>query len=151
MKINHEIRDKAALDNAIVLREIADRMLSEANRSNRTLDSIFYAHLLTSCAGFLDDFRKENTELRAQLVAFQKAANTTVAFDPAKKDSEHTWYTTFAKGVRVCLRAHPYQRGTVSDTRIDDRRGHLIFVCFESEFESDRWVKAKNLELIPDE
>ncbi|ECP6666115.1 hypothetical protein FUU15_09120 [Salmonella enterica] len=72
MKINHEIRDKAALDNAIVLREIADRMLSEANRSNRTLDSIFYAHLLTSCAGFLDDFRKENTELRAQLVAFQK-------------------------------------------------------------------------------
>lgn len=30
MKINHEIRDKAALDNAIALREIADRMLSEA-------------------------------------------------------------------------------------------------------------------------
>ncbi|EGJ9154775.1 hypothetical protein LN885_005157, partial [Salmonella enterica] len=92
---------------------------------------------------------KENAELRAQLIAFQKAANTTVAFDPAKKDSEHTWYTTFTKGARVCLRAHPYQRGTVSNTRIDDRRGHLIFVCFESEFEEDRWVKARNLELVP--
>ncbi|EFP4583053.1 hypothetical protein HX910_000307 [Salmonella enterica] len=97
----------------------------------------------------IEQLVKENAELRAQLIAFQKAANTTVAFDPAKKDSEHTWYTTFTKGARVCLRAHPYQRGTVSNTRIDDRRGHLIFVCFESEFEEDRWVKARNLELVP--
>ncbi|EHL2884895.1 hypothetical protein KDH02_002584 [Salmonella enterica] len=150
MKINHEIRDKAALDNAIVLREIADRMLSEANRSTRTLDSIFYAHLLTSCAGLLDDFRKENAELRAQLVAFQKAASPAVAVDPASGPDTTAWYTHFVRGARVCLRAHPYQRGTVSDTRIDDRRGHLIFVCFESEFEKDRWVKARNLELVPD-
>lgn len=150
MKINHEIRDKAALDNAIVLREIADRMLSEANRSNRTLDSIFYAHLLTSCAGFLDDFRKENTELRAQLVAFQKAANPAVAVDPAKEDSEHTCYTSFTKGACVRLKWHPYQRGIVRDNRLDDRRGYLIFVCFDSEFEENRWVKARNLELVPD-
>ncbi|EAT7998151.1 hypothetical protein AAIQ45_002867 [Salmonella enterica] len=103
----------------------------------------------TIAANAIEQLVKENEKLRAQLIAFQKAANTTVAFDPAKKDSEHTWYTTFAKGARVCLRAHPYQRGTVSDTRIDDRRGHLIFVCFESEFEEDRWVKARNLELAP--
>ncbi|EAT2390854.1 hypothetical protein EJQ58_10605 [Salmonella enterica] len=151
MKINHEIRDKAALDNAVVLREIADRMLSEANRSNRTLDSIFYAHLLASCAGFLDDFRKENTELRAQLVAFQKAANPAVAVDPASGPDTTAWYTPFVRGARVCLKVHPYQRGTIVNTRFDDRRGYLISVRFESEFESDRWVKAKNLELIPDE
>ncbi|EGW6561154.1 hypothetical protein JGT04_000989 [Salmonella enterica] len=99
----------------------------------------------TIAANAIEQLVKENAELRAQLIAFQKAANTTVAFDPAKKDSEHTWYTTFTKGARVCLN----QRGTVSNTRIDDRRGHLIFVCFESEFEEDRWVKAWNLELVP--
>ncbi|EAU8533403.1 hypothetical protein HX52_13970 [Salmonella enterica] len=101
-------------------------------------------------ANAIEQLVKENEKLRAQLVAFQKAANPAVAVDPAKEDSEHTWYTTFKKGARVCLRVHPYQRGTVSNTRIDDRRGHLIFVCFESEFEEDRWVKARNLELVPD-
>ncbi|EAS1940694.1 hypothetical protein V6L30_003253 [Salmonella enterica] len=100
-------------------------------------------------ASAIEQLVKENEELRAQLVAFQKAANPVFAVDPAKKDSEHTWYTTFKKGARVCLRAHPYQCGTVSNTRIDDRGGHLIFVCFESEFEEDRWVKARNLELVP--
>ncbi|HGA5944549.1 TPA: hypothetical protein ACIT1N_002913 [Salmonella enterica subsp. enterica serovar Virchow] len=100
-------------------------------------------------ANAIEQLVKENEKLRAQLVAFQKAANPAVAVDPAKEDSEHTWYTTFKKGARVCLRVHPYQRGTVSNTRIDDRRGHLIFVCFESEFEEDRWVKARNLELVP--
>ncbi|HFZ8362089.1 TPA: hypothetical protein ACIPAM_000301 [Salmonella enterica subsp. enterica serovar Wangata] len=101
-------------------------------------------------ANAIEQLVKENEKLRAQLVAFQKAANPAVAVDPAKEDSEHTWYTTFKKGARVCLRVHPYQRGTVSNTRIDDRRGHLIFVCFEPEFEEDRWVKARNLELVPD-
>ncbi|EIP9360588.1 hypothetical protein LT916_001377 [Salmonella enterica] len=116
-------------------------------------DDDFFIALISEphviAANAIEQLVKENEELRAQLVAFQKAANATVAFDPAKKDSEHTWYTTFTKGARVCLRAHPYQRGTVSNTRIDDRRGHLIFVCFESEFEEDRWVKARNLELAP--
>ncbi|ECC2479725.1 hypothetical protein FOK40_25590 [Salmonella enterica] len=125
------------------------RMHAKAMADN---DDFFIALMLephTIAANAIEQLVKENEELRAQLVAFQKAANTTVAFDPAKKDSEHTWYTAFTKGARVCLRAHPYQRGTVSDTSIDDRRGHLIFVCFESEFEEDRWVEARNLELIP--
>ncbi|EBP9722471.1 hypothetical protein AHN19_04110 [Salmonella enterica subsp. enterica] len=94
---------------------------------------------------------KENEKLRAQLVAFQKAANPVFAVDPAKNDSEHTCHTPFVKGARVCLKVHPYQRGTIVNTRFDDRRGYLISVRFESEFEIDRWVKAKNLELIPDE
>ncbi|EEI4447863.1 hypothetical protein G0S15_001226 [Salmonella enterica] len=148
MKINHEIRDKAALDNAIVLREIADRMLSEANRSNRTLDSIFYAHLLMSCAGFLDDFRKENTELRAQLVAFQKAANLTVAVDPAKEGSEHTCYTPLAKGTRVFLKVHPHRHGTIEHSLRSGRNDHRYYVCFDSEFEDNRWIKASLLEVL---
>lgn len=150
MKINHEIRDKAALDNAIALREIADRMLSEANRSNRTLDSIFYAHLLTSWAGFLDDFRKENTELRAQLVAFQKAANPAVAFDLAGGSDSTAWYTPFVRGAHVCLKSHPDQHGTVVDSFIHSRAGLRCHVCFDDECNRSRWVNAKNLELVPD-
>ncbi|HFE7543550.1 TPA: hypothetical protein ACGADT_004918 [Salmonella enterica subsp. enterica serovar Newport] len=98
----------------------------------------------------IEQLVKENAELRAQLVAFQKAANPAVAVDPAKEDSEHTYYTSFTKGACVRLKWHPYQRGIVRDNRLDDRRGYLIFVCFESEFEENRWVKARNLELVPD-
>ncbi|MGU6933335.1 hypothetical protein ACV2GT_02695 [Salmonella enterica subsp. enterica serovar Madelia] len=135
-----------ALNGALLLRMHA-KFMSE--------DDDFFVALMseshTIAANTIEQIVKENEKLHAQLVAFQRAANPAVAVDPAKKDSEHTWYTTFTKGARVCLRAQPYQRGTVSNTCIDDRRGHFIFVCFESEFEEDRWVKAKNLELIPDE
>ncbi|EBQ9779231.1 hypothetical protein KXL21_002921 [Salmonella enterica] len=135
-----------ALNGALLLRMHA-KFMSE--------DDDFFIALMseshTITANAIEQLVKENEELHAQLVAFQRAANPAVAVDPAKKDSGHTWYTTFTKGARVCLRAQPYQRGTVSNTCIDDRRGHFIFVCFESEFEKDRWVKAKNLELIPDE
>ncbi|EAW2469893.1 hypothetical protein FMF70_00365 [Salmonella enterica] len=102
-------------------------------------------------ANAIEQIVKENTELRAQLVAFQKAANPAVAVDPASGPDTTAWYTPFVRGARVCLKVHPYQRGTIVNTRFDDRRGYLISVRFESEFESDRWVKAKNLELIPDE
>ncbi|EEF1803681.1 hypothetical protein LGA02_003867 [Salmonella enterica] len=102
-------------------------------------------------ASAIEQLVKENTELRAQLVAFQKAANPAVAVDPASGPDTTAWYTPFVRGARVCLKVHPYQRGTIVNTRFDDRRGYLISVRFESEFESDRWVKAKNLELIPDE
>lgn len=102
-------------------------------------------------ADAIEQLVKENEELRAQLVAFQKAANPVFAVDSASAPDTTACYTPFVKGARVRLKAHPYLRGTVGNTRIDDRRGHLIFVCFESEFEEDRWVKARNLELIPDE
>ncbi|ELW7418155.1 hypothetical protein QLL71_000384 [Salmonella enterica] len=101
-------------------------------------------------ANAIEQLVKENDELHAQLVAFQKAANPAVAVDPAKEGSECTCYTSFTKGACVRLKWHPYQRGIVRDNRLDDRRGYLIFVCFESEFEEDRWVKARNLELVPD-
>ncbi|EBU4992642.1 hypothetical protein CYE94_10285 [Salmonella enterica] len=102
-------------------------------------------------ADAIEQLVKENEELRAQLVAFQKAANPVFAVDPAKNDSEHTCYTTFVKGARVCLKVPPYQRGTMDAIRFDERHGYLILVCFESPFEANRWVKAKLLELIPDE
>ncbi|HEA0864541.1 TPA: hypothetical protein RU617_003875 [Salmonella enterica] len=102
-------------------------------------------------ANAIEQLVKENTELRAQLVAFQKAANPAVAVDPASGPDTTACYTPFVRGARVFLKANPDQRGTIVNTRFDDRRGYLISVRFESEFESDRWVKAKNLELIPDE
>lgn len=102
-------------------------------------------------ANAIEQLVKENAELRAQLVAFQKAANPAVAVDPASGPDTTARYTPFVRGARVCLKVHPYQRGTIVNTRFDDHRGYLISVRFESEFESDRWVKAKNLELIPDE
>lgn len=105
----------------------------------------------TIAANAIEQLVKENAELRAQLIAFQKAANPAVAVDPASGPDTTAWYTPFVRGARVCLKVHPYQRGTIVNTRFDDRRGYLISVRFESEFESDRWVKAKNLELIPDE
>lgn len=117
-------------------------------------DDFFIAIMSEShaiAANAIEQLVKENAELRAQLVAFQKAANPAVAVDPASGPDTTAWYTPFVRGARVCLKVHPYQRGTIVNTRFDDRRGYLISVRFESEFESDRWVKAKNLELIPDE
>ncbi|EHK2734872.1 TPA: hypothetical protein ACIBAO_001428 [Salmonella enterica subsp. enterica serovar Waycross] len=125
------------------------RMHAQAMADDDDFFIAIMSDLHAVAATAIEQLVKENAELSAQLIAFQTAVSPAVAVDPAKEDSEHTWYTTFKKGARVCLRVHPYQRGTVSNTRIDDRRGHLIFVCFESEFEEDRWVKARNLELVP--
>lgn len=104
----------------------------------------------TIAANAIDQLVKENAELRAQLVAFQKAANTTVAFDPAKKDSEHTCYTPLAIGTRVFLKVHPHRHGTIKHSLRSGRNDHRYYVCFDSEFEENRWVKARNLELVPD-
>lgn len=127
------------------------RMHAEAMADD---DDFFIALMSEShaiAASAIEQLVKENEDLRAQLVAFQKAANPAVAVDPASGPDTTAWYTPFVRGARVCLKVHPYQRGTIVNTRFDDRRGYLISVHFESEFESDRWVKAKNLELIPDE
>ncbi|EAU3169474.1 hypothetical protein D7U34_17395 [Salmonella enterica] len=135
-----------ALAGVIFLRKYAEAL---ANTENPMLRISAEPYCIAADA--IEHIVEENEKLRAQLVAFQKAANPVFAVDQAKDDSEHTCYTTFIKGARVCLKVHPYQRGTVINTRFDDRRGYLISVHFESEFEIDRWVKAKNLELIPDE
>lgn len=127
------------------------RMHAEASADDDDFFIAIMSEPQVIAANAIEQLVKENEELRAQLVAFQKAANPAVAVDPASGPDTTAWYTPFVRGARVCLKVHPYQRGTIVNTRFDDRRGYLISVRFESEFESDRWVKAKNLELIPDE
>ncbi|EHR9446524.1 hypothetical protein KV798_003578 [Salmonella enterica subsp. enterica serovar Typhimurium] len=127
------------------------RMHAEASADDDDFFIAIMSEPQVIAANAIEQLVKENEDLRAQLVAFQKAANPAVAVDPASGQDTTAWYTPFVRGARVCLKVHPYQRGTIVNTRFDDRRGYLISVRFESEFESDRWVKAKNLELIPDE
>lgn len=98
----------------------------------------------------IEQLVKENTELRAQLVAFQKAANPAVAFDLAGGSDSTAWYTPFVRGAHVCLKSHPDQHGTVVDSFIHSRAGLRCHVCFDDECNRSRWVNAKNLELVPD-
>ncbi|ECP9814169.1 hypothetical protein FZR67_20220 [Salmonella enterica] len=141
---NLTLKEKA-LAGAIFLRKYAEAL---ADTKNPMLRISAEPHCIAADA--IELIVEENEKLRAQLVAFQMAANTAVAVDPASGPDTTAYYTPFVKGARVRLKVHPYQHGTIVNTRFDDRRGYLISVRFESEFESDRWVKAKNLELIPD-
>ncbi|HFW3349624.1 TPA: hypothetical protein ACIVDT_003641 [Salmonella enterica subsp. enterica serovar Eastbourne] len=101
-------------------------------------------------ANAIEQLVKENEKLRAQLVAFQKAANPAVAVDPASGPDTTAYYTPFVIGTRVCLKANPDQRGTVVSSSISSYTERQYYVCFDSEFEKNRWVKARNLELVPD-
>ncbi|EBK4297032.1 TPA: hypothetical protein ACIBS5_005473 [Salmonella enterica subsp. diarizonae serovar 60-67:z35:-] len=126
------------------------RMHAEAMADD---DNFFIAimrepHIVAADA--IEQLVKENEALRAQLVAFQKAANPAVAVDPAKEDSEHTCYTPLAKGTRVFLKIHPHRHGTIEHSLRSGRNDHRYYVCFDSEFEENRWVKARNLGLVPD-
>ncbi|ECJ2224265.1 hypothetical protein FNS94_21030 [Salmonella enterica] len=98
----------------------------------------------------IEQLVKENAELRAQLVAFQKAASPAVAFDLAGGSDSTAWYTPFVRGAHVCLKSHPDQHGTVVDSFIHSRAGLRCHVCFDDECNRSRWVNAKNLELVPD-
>ncbi|HFE7521698.1 TPA: hypothetical protein ACGAD2_002246 [Salmonella enterica subsp. enterica serovar Newport] len=98
----------------------------------------------------IEQLVKENEDLRAQLVAFQKAANPAVAFDLAGGSDSTAWYTPFVRGAHVCLKSHPDQHGTVVDSFIHSRAGLRCHVCFDDECNRSRWVNAKNLELVPD-
>ncbi|EEL9492704.1 hypothetical protein DJ271_15025 [Salmonella enterica subsp. enterica serovar Singapore] len=98
----------------------------------------------------IEQLVKENAELRAQLVAFQKAANPAITFDLAGGSDNTAWYTPFARGARVHLKSHPDQHGIVVDSFIHSRAGLRCHVCFDDECNRSRWVNAKNLELVPD-
>ncbi|EEA8039537.1 hypothetical protein AH005_003034 [Salmonella enterica subsp. enterica] len=98
----------------------------------------------------IEQLVKENAELRAQLVAFQKAANPAITFDLAGGSDSTAWYTPFVRGAHVCLKSHPDQHGTVVDSFIHSRAGLRCHVCFDDEWNRSRWVNAKNLELVPD-
>ncbi|EEE1295526.1 hypothetical protein CB343_005166 [Salmonella enterica subsp. diarizonae] len=98
----------------------------------------------------IEQLVKENAELRALLVAFQKAANPAITFDLADGSDSTAWYTPFARGARVHLKSHPDQHGIVVDSFIHSRAGLRCHVCFDDECNRSRWVNAKNLELVPD-
>ncbi|EAB4093374.1 hypothetical protein J7A72_004885 [Salmonella enterica subsp. enterica serovar Urbana] len=100
-------------------------------------------------ASAIEQLVKENEKLHAQLVAFQKAANPAVAVDLASGPDTTARYTPFVTGTRVCLKTNPDQRGTVVGSSISSYTEHRYYVRFDSEFEDNRWVKAKHLELIP--
>ncbi|EMH7887180.1 hypothetical protein V6W52_000369 [Salmonella enterica] len=102
-------------------------------------------------ADAIEQLVKENEELRAQLVAFQKAANPAVVVDPASGPDAAACHTPFTKGARVFLKSLPHQHGTVTDIKASTYGFLRYFVCFDSEFEDNRWVSAQRLELIPDE
>ncbi|EHD0319927.1 hypothetical protein JZN02_000668 [Salmonella enterica] len=116
-------------------------------------DDDFFIALMSEphviAANAIEQLIKENEELRAQLVAFQKAANPAVAVDLASGPDTTACYTPFVIGTRVCLKANPDQRGTVVGSSISSYTEHRYYVRFDSEFEDNRWVKARNLELAP--
>ncbi|EFQ5340574.1 hypothetical protein KZR69_002878 [Salmonella enterica] len=116
-------------------------------------DDDFFIALMSEphviAANAIEQLIKENEELRAQLVAFQKAANPAVAVDLASGPDTTACYTPFVIGTRVCLKANPDQRGTVVGSSISSYTEHRYYVRFDSEFEDNRWVKARNLELVP--
>ncbi|MGG6113980.1 hypothetical protein ACQSFK_13490 [Salmonella enterica] len=126
------------------------RMHAEASADDDDFFIAIMSEPQTIAASAIEQLVKENAELHAQLVAFQKAANPAVAVDPAKEDSEHTCYTSFTKGACVRLKSHPDQHGTVVDSFIHSRAGLRCHVCFDDECNRSRWVNAKNLELVPD-
>ncbi|EGS2541097.1 hypothetical protein I8K56_003071 [Salmonella enterica] len=101
-------------------------------------------------ADAIEQLVKENEELRARLVAIQKALNPAVAIDPASGPDAAACHTPFTKGARVFLKSLPHQHGTVTDIKASIYGFLRYFVCFDSEFEDNRWVSAQRLELIPD-
>ncbi|ECQ1307793.1 hypothetical protein FYU34_17940 [Salmonella enterica subsp. enterica] len=116
-------------------------------------DDFFIAIMSDShavAATAIEQLVKENAELRAQLVAFQKAANPAITFDLAGGSDSTAWYTPFVRGARVHLKSHPDQHGIVVDSFIHSRAGLRCHVCFDDECNRSRWVNAKNLELVPD-
>ncbi|EBS5659499.1 hypothetical protein DU054_15925 [Salmonella enterica subsp. enterica serovar Bareilly] len=124
------------------------RMHAEASADDDDFFIAIMSEPQVIAANAIEQLVKENAELRAQLVAFQKAASPAVAVDPAKEDSEHTCYIPSVIGARVCLKANPDQRGTVVDISFSSCTKHLYYVRFDSEFEDNRWIKASLLEVL---
>ncbi|EBU6769568.1 hypothetical protein DKS73_10070 [Salmonella enterica subsp. enterica serovar Virchow] len=144
--INHNLTLK---EKALAAAEFLRTHARHAESSPYLVDRIG-AEPRMMAADAVEQLVKENEELRAQLVAFQKAANPDVAVDPASGPDTTACYTPFVTGTRVCLKANPDQRGTVVGSSTSSYTERRYYVRFDSEFEDNRWVKARNLELAPD-
>ncbi|EHB3666847.1 hypothetical protein JXF06_003850, partial [Salmonella enterica subsp. enterica serovar Bredeney] len=95
-------------------------------------DDDFFIALMSEphavAADAIEQLVKETEKLRAQLIAFQKAANPAVAVDLASGPDTTAWYTPFVTGARVCLKANPDQRGTVVGNSISSYTEHRCCV-----------------------
>ncbi|EEN5588399.1 hypothetical protein [Salmonella enterica] len=125
------------------------RMHAEAMADDDNLFIAIMREPHAVAADAIEQLVKENAELRAQLIAFQKAVSPAVAVDLASGQDTTACYTPFVTGTRVCLKANPDQRGTVVGSSISSYTERRYYVRFDSEFEDNRWVKARNLELAP--
>ncbi|EAQ9983918.1 hypothetical protein EAP48_20800 [Salmonella enterica] len=142
---NLTLKEKA-LAGVIFLRKCAEAL---ANTKNPMLRISAEPYCIAADA--IEQIVEENEKLRAQLVAFQKAANPVFAVDPASTLDTTACYTPSSMGARVRLKAHPHLRGTVGIAKANERGDMFCFVHFEPPYEDSRWVKEKRLELIPDE
>ncbi|EMF4524954.1 hypothetical protein V3E53_000249 [Salmonella enterica] len=142
---NLTLKEKA-LAGVIFLRKCAEAL---ANTKNPMLRISAEPYCIAADA--IEQIVEENEKLRAQLVAFQKAANPVFAVDPASALDTTACYTTSSIGARVRVKAHPHLRGIVGISKANERGVMFCFVHFEPPYEDSRWVKEKRLELIPDE
>ncbi|EBG8823584.1 hypothetical protein YS76_002753 [Salmonella enterica subsp. enterica serovar Oranienburg] len=140
-------------DKTLTERALAGARFLRIHAEGMADDDDFFIALMSEphavAASAIEQLVKENEKLRAQLIAFQKAANPAVAVDLASGPDTTARYTPFVTGTRVCLKTNPDQRGTVVGSSISSYTEHRYYVRFDSEFEANRWVKAKHLELIP--
>ncbi|EKB5296909.1 hypothetical protein OOO72_001915 [Salmonella enterica] len=138
---------------SLAQRALAGAQILRMHAEGMADDDDFFIALMsephTIAASAIEQLVKENEELREQLVTLQKATHYTVAVDPASGPDTTACYTPFVKGARVCLKANPDQRGTVVGSSISSYTEHRYYVRFDSEFEDNRWIKARNLELVP--
>ncbi|EDS7035788.1 hypothetical protein XW75_004681 [Salmonella enterica subsp. enterica serovar Oranienburg] len=140
-------------DKTLTERALAGARFLRIHAEGMADDDDFFIALMSEphavAASAIEQLVKENEKLRAQLIAFQKAANPAVAVDLASGPDTTARYTPFVTGTRVCLKTNPDQRGTVVGSSVSSYTEHRYYVRFDSEFENNRWVKAKHLELIP--
>ncbi|EKZ3117232.1 hypothetical protein REL62_001018 [Salmonella enterica] len=140
-------------DKTLTERALAGARFLRIHAEGMADDDDFFIALMSEphavAASAIEQLVKENEKLRAQLIAFQKAANPAVAVGLASGPDTTARYTPFVTGTRVCLKTNPDQRGTVVGSSISSYTEHRYYVRFDSEFEDNRWVKAKHLELIP--
>ncbi|MBA6283484.1 hypothetical protein FNX05_26670, partial [Salmonella enterica subsp. enterica serovar Irumu] len=109
-------------DKTLTERALAGARFLRIHAEGMADDDDFFIALMSEphavAASAIEQLVKENEKLRAQLIAFQKAANPAVAVDLASGLNTTARYTPFVTGTRVCLKTNPDQRGTIVGSSI---------------------------------
>ncbi|ECI4645522.1 hypothetical protein DQY68_14745 [Salmonella enterica subsp. salamae] len=144
MKVDKDVREAAIEATIPGLRDMSKLIMDNSDDFQAQALGL----MMTLSADLIQDLHEENAGLRAQLIAFQKAASPAVAVDLASGPDTTARYRPFVKGTRVFLKANPVQRGTIAGSSISSYTEHRYYVRFDSEFEENRWVKASLLEAL---